>query len=65
MSARIVIRPREYHGKQGFLVSHCNENSFATRIFVLTRAGAEIVKDALFLRAKADAAIDAVLREGR
>lgn len=59
-SIRVRAHESMYSGK-GWLVSASNKNSFPTRIFVRTRAAAEIVRDALWLQAKCEQAIDAAL----
>lgn len=61
---RIAIRRKTYHCVDGFVVS-TGGSIYDAHIFVRTRAGAEIVRDALFLTAKANEAIDTVLKERR
>lgn len=70
---RVSIRERDYHGKQGFVVS-AGVRPWGPSIFVRTQAGAEAVKAALRMsgalecghpnRAKADAVIDSILSAG-
>lgn len=61
---RITIRADEHRGQAGFTVS-TGPGVWNAHIFCRTREGAEVVRDAVYLRAKADEAIDTILKEGR